>query len=326
VSHRGPEIHSRSQEIEHAASRWLERAALGSMTENDIEAFEDWKSQALAHRVAYVRLEAAWQRTERLAALRKPMLDRSAASKDLSLTRNVKHVAAFAAMLLVGAGLIFETQRPRDIRYTTDIGNREIVSLADGSHIELNTNSSVRVKLSDSRREVILDKGEAYFDVAHDAARPFSVTASGHRITDIGTKFSVRQDADKVEVSLIEGKAKIDLSASAPLRRSEMLLPGDIAIATADRITVHKLSVRSMSDQLGWRRGVIVFDNTPLAAAVEEVNRYNRTKLVIADPAVSHLTISGTFPADNFQIVVDAAKDVYGLRAENRGDAIVITR
>jgi len=150
--------------------------------------------------------------------------------------------------------------------------------------------------------------------------------ALGHRVTDIGTKFSVREDANKIEVALVEGKARLDLSATEQSSRSEMLLPGDVAIATADQISMQKLSGQSIANQLGWRRGVIVFDSTPLGKAVAEVNRYNRTKLVVTDPSISRLTISGTFPADNFQIVVDAARDVYRLHTKRHEDSIEILR
>jgi len=327
VSNRGQsETHSRNEEIEEAAGQWLERSALGSMSAEDAGEFEAWKAQSLAHRVAYVRLESTWQRTERLAALRRPMLDKAVRVGSPSAWRNAKYAAALGAMLLIGGGIFLGSERSRALSYSTDVGNREIISLADGSHIELNTNSAVRVRLSQNRREVFLDRGEAYFDVSHDAKRLFTVVASGHRITDIGTKFSVREDAGKVEVALIEGKARLDIFATGSSARSEMLLPGDVAIATANRISLQRQSKQSIANQLGWRRGVIVFDSTPLGEAVAEVNRYNRTKLVVADPALSRLTISGTFPADNFQIVVDAARDVYGLHAKKHEDSIEILR
>lgn len=327
MSNRGQsETTSRNDAIEEAAGQWLERLALGLLTDAETGEFEAWKSQSLAHRVAYVRLEATWQRTERLAALRRPMLDKPVAEGNPSAWRNAKYAAALGITLIIGAGSIFSSERSRDHLYSTDVGNREIISLADGSHIELNTNSVVRVRLNQNRREAFLDKGEAYFDIHHDAKRPFTVVALGHRVTDIGTKFSVREDGEKVEVALVDGAARLDLSDTGQSSRSEMLLPGDVAIATADRISMRKLSGQSIANQLGWRRGVIVFDSTPLGEAVAEVNRYNLTKLVIANPAVSHLTISGTFPADNFQIIVDAARDVYGLHARKHGNSIEISR
>jgi len=327
VSNRGQsETTSRNDEIEEAAGQWLERLALGSLTDEETGEFEAWKSQSLAHRVAYVRLEATWQRTERLAALHRPMLEKPPVGGNPGGRLSPKYATALGAVLLVGAGVFFGSQHAGDLAYSTDVGNREIISLADGSHIELNTNSALRVRLGRGRREVYLDKGEAYFDVSHDAKRPFTVVALGHRVTDIGTKFSVREDANKVEVALVEGKARLDLSATEQSSRSEMLLPGDVAIATADQISMQKLSGQSIANQLGWRRGVIVFDSTPLGKAVAEVNRYNRTKLVVTDPSISRLTISGTFPADNFQIVVDAARDVYGLHTKRHEDSIEILR
>ncbi len=313
---------SRTEAIEEAAGEWLERVALGALSAEDRAAFEAWKGASLANRIAYVRLESTWNRTERLAALRRPMIDKSAIERRTRRWHGLKHAAVFVTLALLGAGAMFGAQPTNDLSYATEVGNREIISLTDGSHIELNTNSSIRVRLSHNRREVFLDKGEAFFDVAHDVTRPFTVMAFGHRIVDIGTKFSVRQSSRDVEVSLIEGRVRLDPSSP----HSIMLSPGDIAIATSTDISVRKASRQLLTDQMGWRRGVIVFDNTSLADAIQEVNRYNHTKLVANDPSVSRLTISGTFPADNFQIVLEAARDVYGLHVRSRGDEILISR
>lgn len=317
---------ARTDAIEESAGRWLERAALGDLTPEEAADFETWKSQSLSHRVAFVRLEAVWQRTERLAALRRPMMETPDATSVRKVWPRFHHAAIVVVLVLLGAVVTFGARRTNETIYTTDIGNREIISLTDGSRIELNTNSSVRVHLVGDRREVFLDKGEAYFDVAHDAARPFTVAVAGHRITDLGTKFSVRENADNVEVSLLEGRARLDLSQSAQSPQSATLTPGDVAIATATAISVQRATSQTLANQLGWRRGVIVFDNAPLGEAVAEVNRYNHTRLVVADPSVSRLTISGTFPADRFQIVLEAARDVYGLHVKAHDGEILISR
>ncbi len=181
-------------------------------------------------------------------------------------------------------------------------------------------------EMNGPNRIVYLDRGEAYFAVAHDAKRPFTVLAANHRITDLGTKFVVRENPNGLEVSLIEGLARLESANASSSAHAAVLAPGDVAIATSDTISVKRRSAKTLADQLGWRRGVIVFDNTPLAAAVNEVNRYNRTKLAVSDPAVGRLTITGTFPVDDIEIVLAAARDVYGLRVKVEHGEILIAR
>jgi len=318
-------MQSRADEIEQYAGRWLELVALGDMTADEIASFEAWKAQAVAHHVAYVRLEAVWRQTERLAALRRPAVSEPSAKPQNGNWSRIRYAVALAMFVVVGAGYSWWGQRTPELAYTTAVGGHKIIKLADGSGIELNTDSSIRVQLDGHSRKVTLDKGEAYFEITHDPQRPFTVLAAGHRIVDLGTKFAVRERDDSLRVSLVEGRARLELTPSSQVH-SAVLNPGDVATATADKISVRPTSRQLMTNQLGWRRGVIVFDNTPLTNAVEEVNRYNHTKLVVAGTSISRLTITGTFPANDVDIVLEAARDVYGLRVESRGGRILISR
>jgi transmembrane sensor len=178
----------------------------------------------------------------------------------------------------------------------------------------------VRVK----GRSAELIRGEAFFQITHDAQRPFVVTAGNHRITDLGTKFSVRTGGAGLEVSLVQGRARID-APNAPAQHAAVLEPGDVAVATASRISVIRKSQTDLAGELGWRRGVLVFHQTTLGDAAREFNRYNRKKLVIADPRAAALMIGATFPTDDIEAFAHTAKNVFGLRVDDRGDEIVIS-
>ena len=180
--------------------------------------------------------------------------------------------------------------------------------------------------MSGGKRKVWLDKGEAYFDVHHDAARPFTVMIGHARITDLGTKFTVRRSQARLDVALIEGRAQFDNGAIGSDERSAVLKPGDVAIATTDTLAVARRSNENLKAALGWRRGVLVFENTELAAAAEEFNRYNRKKLIVADAHAARLKIGGTFPATNVDAFADAAQAILGLHVQTRNNEIVISR
>lgn len=119
---------SRNEEIEEAAGRWLERASLGTMTEEGIRELEVWKAQSLAHRVAYIRLDATWQRTERLAALRRPMFERPVNGSTFTIWRSARYAAAFGVLLLLGQApfLVRDKQMISPTRLTSAIAKSSV--------------------------------------------------------------------------------------------------------------------------------------------------------------------------------------------------------
>ncbi|HVP83926.1 MAG TPA: FecR domain-containing protein [Rhizomicrobium sp.] len=310
--------------IEHQASAWIERRDMGEWSAETQSQFDGWMNEALEHRIAYWRLEAAWNRTERMAALRPADLRQSIRPTTASAPRNTfKFAAALGLFAIVGAIGAYYVTQPTYQTFATTLGGREVLTLRDGSVIELNASTAIRLYDNAKERRVTLEKGEAYFNIQHDAAHPFVVISGNHRITDLGTKFSVRTEEGGLRVALMEGRAEVDnLNATRPV----VLNPGEVAIATADSISVAKKPMRELADQLGWRRGQIIFYHTTLADAVAELNRYNRKRLVIADAATAHLTINGSFPTNGIDAFTQATEQVFGVRITHRGDDIIISR
>lgn len=311
-----------AQELDTQAAVWLERRDCSDWCATDQAALDSWLSQSLSHRVAYWRMNAAWKRTERLMVLQKirPDLVEQKSRQRIVLSRGVAAVGV--AAIAAAAFLIY----PRDNgwTYATPLGGHETVRLGDGSQIELNTNTSVRVAAQGYARKVWLDKGEAYFQIRHDAAHPFTVIARNHRIVDLGTRFLVRQDGPRLVVSLVEGKARIEPMTDSG-QPAKVLTPGDVAVVTVDEITVTQTSRPALDAQLSWRRDVLVFNHVTLADAAAEFNRYNVEKLVIADPAVAKRTIGGTFPKNGLVDFAEVARGMLGLKVKRRGDEIMIS-
>ncbi len=239
----------------------------------------------------------------------------------------IRSAAALAALAVVGVPVTMIMLQPElKATYTVPFGGRQTITLRDGSQIDLNTDTVVRVAETAGERKVWVDRGEAYFTVKHDASRPFVVIAANGRITDLGTKFFVRRDANRLEVALVEGSAQFDENLGRKTARSALLSPGDVVVATASSLTVTKQNGRILSDKLGWRRGVLIFDNTPLSEVAAEFNRYNRTKLVIEGDTAAEIGIGGTFPANDVAAFTRVAQGVLGLKVKNNGNEIVISQ
>lgn len=311
--------------IKDRAADWLERADRSGWSAEDETQLEQWLSESPAHRMAYWRVKSAWDRAQRLHVLRTPAGD---AAKEERVPRFPPIFARTAAVLALlaaaGTATLSFTSGPHETSYATGVGGREVVALSDGSKIELNTNTSLRVRLSKHERSIILERGEAFFQVKHDASRPFTVLAGNRRVTDIGTKFFVRRYERRFEVALVEGSARLD-APDGTLAHPVVLSPGDVVKEKGRSFVIERKPETTLVNELGWRRGVIVFTHATLAEAAAEFNRYNTAKIRIADPKAARLTIGGTFEADNVDAFAHLVRNLLGVKVERHGDETVIS-
>jgi transmembrane sensor len=313
-------------QLEAQAAAWVRKQNFADWSETDQASLDAWLAEAVSHQVAYWRMSAGFDRTERLTALREPMrkgADTPATRKRPAMFLRPAFAAAVALTLV--AGIAYETM-PREKTYETVVGGHKIVKLTDGSRIELNTDTRLTVETAmNGGRKVRLERGEAYFDIQHNDNVPFIVLAGGHRLTDLGTKFLVRTDADRVRVALMEGAVRLE-GMNGKVKQRTTLVPGDIAVATATKLSVAKAETAELKVEQSWRQGLLIFKHTTLADAVAEFNRYNTAKLVISDRAAAQLRIGGTFQSDNPQLFARAAQTMLGLRIEARADKTVLGR
>jgi len=306
-------------QIEEKAAAWLARQDGGEWSPADQAALDAWIQEDMAHRVAYLRLQSVWSRADRLAALR-------GSDFGLRRTRALGRMAAALAgvALALGAGFgAMKLAQPGRI-YSTDVGGHATVPLKDGTRVELNTDTKLRTSISDDHRTAWLDHGEAYFEVAHDASRPFVVYAGSRRVTVLGTKFLVRREGEGVEVAVVEGRVRVD-----PVRqeraKSAVLTRGDLAIAKGEATLLPPPSIQKVETELAWRDGMLVFDRSTLADAVAEFNRYNRRKLVVEGDAAANVRIGGSFEAENIDAFARLLQQAFGLSVEDQGDQIIIS-
>jgi transmembrane sensor len=318
--------------IEARASDWvIERRASDNWTSADQAELDAWLDQSMAHRIAYWRMNHAWSHTNRLAALRGAAPEATQNSPHASgamLPTLFKIAAALVVVAGLSAGATVLLSHPHDRTFSTSIGGREVVSFADGSRIELNTDTVLRARMTTDQRIVWLEKGEAYFRIKHDSTHPFIVMAEGHRVTDLGTEFLVRRGAENLQVAVMQGRVTFDAPDAHTQSQIALLTPGEVATAdiATNRMRVTRMPVQDLTNEMAWRHGVLVFNHTTLADAAVEFNRYNSRKLVIGDPAVASLQIGGTFQANNIEAFTDVAEHILQLHVAYRGNDIVITR
>jgi transmembrane sensor len=222
-------------------------------------------------------------------------------------------------LLVVGTGAYLTLHAPGD-RYSTPVGGVASIPLRDGSQITLNTASKIRVALTESERHIELQSGEAFFSVAKDPTRPFVVEAGNRRVVAVGTQFSVRRNADDVQVIVTEGKVRLETSG-ATTEHSALLSAGEIAELTNTAVALKNEDVLKIEDALSWRTGYLTFDDVTLADAVAELNRYNTQKLYIEDPALAEIRISGKFRATNSSDFIHLLRTGFAIRTRETDDS-----
>jgi transmembrane sensor len=279
----------------------------------------------MSHKAAFWRLEHGWQMADRIGALSARDIAPRPRRAGLPLKRWWQASALAASLLLAIAFISLHSRpalspQPSVDTFDTDIGGHRIVPLVDGSRIELNTATILRTIFSKKRRDVWLDRGEAYFEVAHIEGSAFVVHAGPRMITVVGTQFSVRRDGDKVTVAVVKGRVRVEDTTRGESRATITVAPGDVAIGLGPSTMVISKPVAAVEEKLSWRDGRLVFDGTSLAEVADDFNRYNRQQLLISDPSVAAIRISGTFKASNMEAFVRLLKQAYGLKVELTAD------
>lgn len=317
---------------EDGAAYWFAREKTATLTRQEREQRDIWLGHA-ANRIAYDRANALWGELDTLAAdeqmrrLRRGALDARPAARPVPMRRLIAAAAGIAA--IVAGGYLVRSfdqltqgqsvtaaagEHDDGTRYQTAVGERSTVTLKDGSSVVLNTASELRVRFTAAERIVELARGQAYFAVAKDQRHPFVVLAGGRRITALGTAFDVRLDRDQVQVVLVEGRVAVN-AVAVPRNRIE-LEPGERFISKSG--TAGSVSTANVASATSWRGGRVVFNATPLADAIAEVNRYRERPITLGDPAIAGLKISGTYRISEVDRFPQALASYYPLEIAAR--------
>jgi transmembrane sensor len=342
-----------------AAADWHTRLDDDDLTPTVRAEFDAWLAADTRHRDAYSSIERMWthmgegQADPRILDLRRDALNATRSRRRRfniftlpSFKRRPIRILTATAVALVTCSAIFvgffelqehtsegsvaSNNRIEGGTFRTAIGERSTVTMFDGSTIVLNTDTRVDIHFSPKERHVRLVSGQAWFQVAKNPHRPFIVEAGEQRVTALGTAFDVRVgNKDAVQVTLLEGRVTVEpiQSKLAALIRPpppiSELAPGESLIAIGNEPAAkHKADVSKIAS---WRLGQVVFDDDTLENAVAEVNRYSSIQIVLADPSLATLRVSGVFAVGHSESFIETVTGHYPIRVvERTGDRIVL--
>jgi len=325
--------------LEDSATAWLQQREVGPWSESDQAQLSKWLDDSTANRVTFLRLEAAWEEAGRLKALAPRFPPHTvptpeqlrltpATAADLVRPKNFmmsrRRWALAASLLLVVGGAGVGYWQFIGQSYRTPLGGLTSVPLKDGSSVTLNTATRIRVYMTQTQRHIELTRGEAFFDVAKDPGRPFTVTAGDKTITAIGTAFSVRRNGASLEITVTAGKVKIERDGpDSP--NSAVLTAGTMAYAGPTGVTVRQKPPAEIEDTLSWRTGYLSFHDTALPGVIAEFNRYNEPEIVVEDPAVNAIQLTGKFRSTNVDALVRLLEKSFRVSARRDGNKILLS-
>lgn len=326
-----------AQAISDRAAEWVARLDRDGGDAAARAELEAWLAGDERRRGAWFRAQAAWHMLDRASVLGAGQApeqeqeaeeeDREPAGRNRWLPRRGvlwgagAAVAASLAFGMLAPGLL----SPPTQRIETALGEIRRVPLDDGSLAAVNTQTTLEVTLSPDVREVDLARGEVWFQVAKDRARPFVVDAGEVRVKAVGTAFAVHRTGTGVDVQVTEGVVEVWREGregavrrvSAGMRTFVGKTPGAAqVVAAADEID------RSLS----WRTGQLVFDGDTVAEAAAAFNRYNAVKLEVADAALGREKMIGRFRTNEPEAFARAVATLMNARAETRPNRIILSQ
>lgn len=330
-------------DIDAQAAAWLVRRQDADGA-RDEAAFRAWLAQSPAHRLAHERIASVWQELDRvpehdIARWRAGFHADARANAPASPARRAfvpRFALAGSAVALIGGGALgwrlWENSPTFSAAYETPRGTFQTVALPDGSKLELDTDTRVEAQLFRHRREVRLVRGQAMFTVRSDPACPFDVLARSVTVTVVGTRFAVRctetgLEHGNVRVAVEEGRVRVVSAVpSGSATQSAVELGAGQAVATDANGRLSTIDVIAPNDVATWREGRVNFANTTLLRAVQEFERYETTRIVIDDPAVAAMRLTGSFDVRQVRRFVQALPRVLPVRLRALGERVEIVR
>jgi transmembrane sensor len=322
------------------AAAWVARLHGPNRTREVEAGLRRWLAEDPEKAAAFELLTETWEKS---AQLRRRPIEQVASWERpgfrISFSRAALVTAATFILAVAATILYFHTDA-----VTTGIGELRVITLDDGTRVHLNTATQARIRYDKQFRRVSLERGEALFEVARRTGWPFIVTAGERQITALGTEFVVRRNDHGIEVTLVEGKVTVSpdaasgaeqgagpaaqqaggqaQAAQSPQTQVFTLVPGErLTFAGTNTAKIDRPALERVT---AWERGEVALDNTLLGEAVTEMNRYSRQKIVIEDPALAAIRVSGIFQAGDSANFAQAVARTYHMRVLHQPDAILL--
>ncbi len=326
--------------------------------------FEKWLRSSPENVQAYLEIAAAWSElptadpesridVEALLEAAREVKEGNVINLDPGRVRAAsptswRHMRRWAcvgstALLLLAAlvGLSLWRVNSGAATYETGIGDQRTLILADGSTVMLNALTTIRVRITQRAREITLTRGQAYFHDTDEPARPFIVRAGRSSVRAIGTEFDVNEEPDRTVVTVLAGKVAVAKSFAwlDGIRRRELLreLAGpqnslrSVLVSAGEQVTIVAQNIRApntvdVAAATAWMQQRLVFDGTPLEKVAQQFNLYSRRRLIIADPSLRDIGISGDYSASDPAALIGFLRSQPTLLVIELDDRFIVTR
>jgi transmembrane sensor len=322
--------------VTEQGSAWWVLLNEGSATEADRRAFAEWVRRSPERVSAYLQAaqvaqvfqspRTPWPETPVDELIREattsqvtPLPTAVKAKPSQRSSRFVPKIAlaALFAIVIVASGLYFYSRfYPPTERFETALGEQHSLVLSDGSLVTLNTTSEIELHFGRTQRRITLHAGEALFEVAHDADRPFEVTAGETTVRAVGTKFNVDRHSQALKVTVIEGRVEVSTGSANPAR---------VALGAGEQLTLTanegpKISATNATAATAWTQRQLIFDNQPLGDVATQFNRYNREVIEIQSAELRAQPITGVFQSNDPASFLSFLDRIPGVSIETSAD------
>lgn len=337
---------SRLDQAKREASLWVVKQAYGFSPEEQ-DAFFDWLAESPEHAELHTNGRRAWRHLDVLADWRpehslKPnpdLLDTAGPGKKRSALKIISvlgGLAAIVALAFLGASY-FEKASPARLAKGAFAETHERHVLEDGSIVKLNKGAQALISFTEKSRYVILERGEANFNIAKDNKRPFIVVANRVAVQAVGTMFNVLINEGSVDVMVTEGRVMVgEKSAKDPVLKAKAIGQTVQELRAGQRSVidvrqknslpvVEPISKVEIDKQLTWLK-LFDFTATPLSEIVLEFNQRNEQKMVIDDPSIEDLAVSASIQSDNIDVFVSVLELTMNIEAEKIDDSTILLR
>jgi transmembrane sensor len=340
-----------NQTLEEACD-WFIDLNEGELDTAGRKRLNQWLRRSPEHVQAYLEIAAAWEDSSRLKGAQSidpatlvaeglaernvVRLDPRASQGDAPWRENRSMrpwlflAVAASTLLAVGIGLLSQHNA-----YTTGIGEERSIVLADGSAVELDARSRLRVRFSHTERMVELMDGQALFRVKKEAARPFIVLSNGTRARAVGTQFDVYRKATGTTVTVLEGRVAVTEAAAAGATGTsgggDGYIATPIVLSAGEQVTLTPHTVphavpANLAAATAWTQRKLAFDETPLSEVVAEFNRYNARQMTLEDPSLGAYHIRGNFEATDPDRLLQFLRARFDADVREHGNEILISR
>ena len=338
----------KQQDRLEAASDWLLRIQAGSLDSEELVQWLQWYDADSANRSAFERVQATFESihalpkrersawASRLTAVEQPkkswLPGRALRAPTKLFAGRVWATAFTIAIALIAGFVVWQLGGKRSVEtsaFKTERATHRDISLPDGSRVRLGAKSQLFVNFTSQTRYVVLEGGEAFFNVAKDKERPFLVQAGEVTVRAVGTEFNVRRVMDKTIVAVTEGVVEVRQTLR-PRQSTNAGASKAIRVVAGEQVSIDPaaavVAVKQVASEavIGWQEGRLEFVDEPLGMVIETINRYSHREIVITDKAITELRFSGTVSRDHIDEWVFALAEIFPVDVRRVGNETVL--